>query len=277
MKVHSILRTLLGAGLLLSLSACEYFAIPDYSNIEPQVELAIPELISNDSLLLTATILDEGLQEVEYTGFFFNRTGSYKRNGRRQIEENQIDAPREEGANQFTTVLTQFAPGDTVYFFAFAGAEDSYYGVSEAVEYVVPSFLAPEVPCTLPEDELFHNGIAEAVDNCDYRKSGYVFGESAIFVDVYFRYSVEFYFQGPPPEQPYSGTYTTITYNGIDNADRFDVYAKVDYSWTDYTIDPGAKVYVTSYADGRFEVEFCELTYQVGNSTVSLSGHAWGK
>lgn len=278
MRIRSILRTLLGAGLLLSLNACEYFAIQDYTNLEPQVELAIPELIGNDSLLLTATILEEGLQEVDAVGFFHNQSGTYNRNGRRQIEENQRKAYRVEGTNQFTRVLTEFAPGDTVYFFAFAGAEDSYYGVSEAVKYIVPPFPAPDVPCSLPENELFHNGLKESFDACEYREANSIFGETVISIRKFFQYSVEFYFQYPPQEHPYSGTFTTVSFNGLDNADRFEVYGRINYGGLDFAINPGELVYVTSYEDGRFEVEFCDLTYQFGNQgTASISGHAWGE
>ncbi|MEL6591654.1 MAG: hypothetical protein AAFQ87_07030 [Bacteroidota bacterium] len=128
----SSVRFLAGALLLLSLNACEYFTLTDYSQIEPVVELYPPEPLGDDAVILRAKILDRGLTGVNVAGFAYNDFG------RAYIEDNQVAAEIPDTVEVFAAVIDRLPSGETVYFYAFAGTEEGYNGISERQEYVVP-------------------------------------------------------------------------------------------------------------------------------------------
>ncbi len=133
MKTSSLfIRLFISLGLLMGLNACEHLALTDYTHIEPEVELEPPVPFGNTSVRLRANIIDRGISGVEIAGFCYNYDGIPN------IELNQIASIINDSIQRFGTTVRDLRSGDTLYFFAFAGLEDSYYGISEPQEYIVP-------------------------------------------------------------------------------------------------------------------------------------------
>ena len=241
------------------LSGCTKFDLFENMNDPlPEVEMLSLEYYSNDTSIVTGRVVNEGASDVYWTGFCYNSEGNP------EVMENQILLDGSKGG--FSALVIGLVPDARYYFKAFA-VNDQGYTISTEKEFIVPSLLPPEIPCTLSDNVISDNGINYNVEN--------VYAADKLGIDDYYGIEATYgnhvlllSFLG----RPVNGIYTTSGYDIFTQNYPKKTFITVKSGMSEYYINPGFSVYVEELENGGLAVTFCNMTYTAYSSDWEVIG-----
>ncbi len=234
----------------------------------PQVETISAEVAGND-VVITGKIIDDGNSGIYTLGFCYQQDTVPQLITKNQILINKCD---ENG--MFQAIIPDLKQDSTYYFKAFIITETGN-AIGEAIEYTVPRFRAPEVPC---ESNLTEHQIRDKMIDYDnpaeiYTVSAWESKNSAYEYEVtidcgLWKPEIKLSFF----EKPITGVYTLRghldSYNRVGNEAAMQIFKNGQIRG----ITSRLQIYVNHEQEGRIVISFCDLTYGMGSVGFALSG-----
>jgi len=258
-KLNRIKHIIVFTFPLILLSGCTIDLLKDFDNCIPSIEI-VSIKSNNDTTIVTGKIVKKGANDVQYTGFCYNKSGNPN------VIENQILLNGTNG--EFSTAIFGLEP-DTFYYFKAFAANDCGYTASETFQYSVPMPDPPIVPCTLTDNVIVPNGFSYNVSSV-YTGAAYsIQGEYGINASCYSSGgpTIKFDFH----KAPLNGIYTTCNFSSFSNSEK-NVYVSVKSGILDTPVNSGGKIYIEKINNDTIFVSFCDLTYTPYSSSLTLKG-----
>lgn len=259
-------KTLYIIAVLFGLFACE----EDLDFSSPEIETLGAEADGNGKLYLFGRADGGTYGHPEIMGFCYSFDSNPSLKSKQILVYNR---PKD-----FYATFNYNLSGDTMYYRALAS--DYYGGISlgETKSVLLPAFDAPSVPCQIADNtvewEFASNpALSFNVSGAYIYTRNLSYGHSRVEIpvnspgpDVYLNFSI-------PVEQ---GLYTTVNYGGISDSDTNDrlVYVRFHHPFDIPSADKGQEVYVTKLPNGKFQFEFCDLSYSLDGFDYKMSAKA---
>lgn len=217
-------------------------------NALPIVETVSATKLSGNRLALTGNVQRAGAAPLDILGFCYHKSRPPL------LTDNQIDINPKTG--QFSAVLENIFPLDTIYFNTYAGNQYGYT-TGNPLQYIVENNAPPVIPCTV-DSNAYYDGTFTVRNGYVYKSTNQAqWGKLAIianFSTVDLR--IEFNTLNPT-----NGVYTI---GDMSTNDPTMCYVRTNNN----VFDQGGKVYVKENGDGTYWVSFCDLSFNVGSFTV---------
>ena len=260
-------KSLWGLAIMSLLASCEGHLdlFEDYDEVAPEITISSIAMIDELNAEVSLRITEDGGQAIVYAGMQHSLNPNML-----QTENHTLITP---DRYAFSLEARDLIPDSTYYFRPIVVNEFTYY-YGEITSLTVPKIPAPTVPCEVPPFTIQDNGNEKSAFVSDHGADpSVIFGKYEIEVHCSScGFNMWIYFNNTELK---NGIYTTVSYQDIDNFEQYVlVELRFDGGFITEIAKPGDQVYIVeNEEEGTIDIEFCDLTYELFDTTIPLAGH----
>lgn len=228
----------------------------NYDDLLPKVEVSNVRMITADTGVVTAQIVQVGGFDIDAAGFAYDTVPDVS------FTDNQIKV---DPSNESFQAKVPMVPGRTYYFRAIVN-NYAGYNFSDVFAYKVPQPTPIEPPCSLSAETIVVHDTYKYHVTSTYSGTGYAYiGQYGMEVSCNGGPTIDVDFR----RQPDPGIYITRSFDGFRNGTyRNDIYLRME----DEPADAGDTLYVTKDQSGHLEFQTCHMRCNFAGQMSNLQG-----